>query len=138
MLALSRSVLTSNRAARARSRGIPVKQDPNQSLTVNLKALDALKHVFQSDVIITDNEGSLFVWETNPKIRQLIMAKIMSICFIKNKIYPIFILCYKLEMSTCNVQLLKLLTVAFASVCSCSGIGVWLLWPPCVVALASA
>ena len=32
--------------------------DPNQSLTVTLKAL---KHIFQSDVIIIDNEGSLFI-----------------------------------------------------------------------------
>ena len=40
--------------------------DPNQSLTVTLKALDALKHIFQSDVIIIDNEGFLFIWETYP------------------------------------------------------------------------
>ena len=33
----------------------------NQSLTVTL---DALKHIFQSDFIIIDNEGSLFTWET--------------------------------------------------------------------------
>ena len=42
---------------------------PNQILawltpTVTLKALDALKHICQSDVIIIDNEGSLFIWET--------------------------------------------------------------------------
>ena len=40
------------------------KPDTNQSLTVTLKALDALKHFFQIDVIIIDNEGSLFIWET--------------------------------------------------------------------------
>ena len=33
-------------------------------LTVILKALDALKHICQSDVIIIDNESFLFIWET--------------------------------------------------------------------------
>ena len=33
------------------------------ALTVTLKALDALKHIFHSDVIIIDYEGSLFMWE---------------------------------------------------------------------------
>ena len=41
--------------------------DPNQPLTVTLKALDALKHIFQRDVIIIDNEGTLFIWETYQK-----------------------------------------------------------------------
>ena len=35
--------------------------DPNQSLTVTLKTVDALKHIFWSDVIIIDNEGSLLI-----------------------------------------------------------------------------
>ena len=37
--------------------------NPNQTLTVILKALDELTHIFQNDVIIIDNEGSLFIWE---------------------------------------------------------------------------
>ena len=37
---------------------------PWLTLTVTLKALDALKHIFQSDVIIIDNDGSLFIWES--------------------------------------------------------------------------
>ena len=44
--------------------------DPNQSLTVTLKALDALKHILQNDVIIIDNEGFLFIWETYPNFNR--------------------------------------------------------------------
>ena len=35
-----------------------------KALNVSLKVLDVLKHIFQSDVIIINNEGALFIWET--------------------------------------------------------------------------
>ena len=35
-----------------------------RKINEKLKALDTLKHIFQSDVIIIDNESSLFIWET--------------------------------------------------------------------------